>query len=116
MNIRFQADADLNQIILSGTIRREPLIDFRSAHQAVFSGLDDFEVLAIAARSGRVLVSHDQKTMPSHFARFIMANTSPGVILIPQHIPVSSAIEDLILIWSATSAAEWVNRIYYLPL
>jgi glutamine synthetase len=34
MKVRFQADADLNQVILLGTIRREPTIDFQTAHEA----------------------------------------------------------------------------------
>jgi len=34
MKIRFQADADPNQIILLATIRREPSIDFQTAQAA----------------------------------------------------------------------------------
>ena len=45
MRIRFQADADLNQAILQGTIRREPTIDFQTANEAGLSGLNDPEVL-----------------------------------------------------------------------
>lgn len=36
--IRFQADADLNVAIVSGTIRRQPDIDFQSANQAALEG------------------------------------------------------------------------------
>lgn len=116
MNVRFLADADLNQAILQGTIRRELSIDFQTAHGAGLSGLSDPEVLAIASDDGRVLVTHDQKTMPTHFGEFIITHTSPGVLVVPQHFPISSAIEELILIWSVTEAEEWVNRICYLPL
>lgn len=34
MRIRFQADADLNQVILLATLRREPAIDFQTAAAA----------------------------------------------------------------------------------
>jgi hypothetical protein len=34
MPIRFQADADLNQIIVSAVVRRAPAIDFRTATTA----------------------------------------------------------------------------------
>lgn len=34
MPIRFQADADLNQIIVSAVVRRVPGIDFRTAMAA----------------------------------------------------------------------------------
>jgi hypothetical protein len=77
MTLRFQADADLNQIILHAVIRREPMLDFQTAETAGLVGLRDPEVLALAAREGRVLVTHDRKTMPRHFAAFITTETSP---------------------------------------
>src|SRR5437867_5393384 len=49
MKVRFQADADLNQIIVKATLRREPSIDFQTAQAANLPGLGDQEVLAIAA-------------------------------------------------------------------
>ena len=116
MRIRFQADADLNQAILQGTTRREPTIDFQTANGAGLPGLNDIEVLTIASNDGRTLVTHDRKTMPIYFGEFITAHTSPGVLIIPQYVSVSSAVEELILIWSATEAEEWINRICYLPL
>ena len=54
MNVRFQADADFNQIIISVVLRRFPEVDFRTATQAGLAGLKDPEVLALSARDGRV--------------------------------------------------------------
>ena len=34
MAIRFQADADLNHLLVSAVLRREPKIDFQTAFQA----------------------------------------------------------------------------------
>jgi hypothetical protein len=116
MKVRFQADADLNQIILLATIRREPAIDFQTAMTAGLLGVADPQVLARAATDGRVLVTHDRKTMPRHFAEFIAHMTSPGLLVIPQSLSVAVAVEELILIWSATEGEEWVNRISILPL
>jgi hypothetical protein len=116
MKVRFQADADLSQIVLLATARREPAIDFQTAVAAGLAGLTDREVLAIAAREGRVLVTHDQRTMPRHFGEFIARETSPGLLVVPQHLSVAAAVEDLLLIWGATEAGEWTNRICFLPL
>lgn len=116
MKVRFQADADLNQIIVKATLRREPTIDFQTAQAAKLSGLEDEEVLTIAARGDRLLVTHDRKTIPHHFAKFIMSQDSPGVLIVPQKLPVANVVEDLILIWSASEAEEWRNRIRSLPL
>lgn len=57
--VRFQADADLKQAIVTGTIRREPKIDFQSAFAAGLEGRLDREVLGIAAQDGRILLTHD---------------------------------------------------------
>jgi predicted nuclease of predicted toxin-antitoxin system len=116
MRIRFQADADLNQIIVAAVLRHLPEADFRSATDAGLAGLSDLEVLAQAAKDGRVLVTHDKNTMPSHFADFIAKTESPGVILVHQSLPVARVLEDLALIWGASQAEEWKNRIVHLPL
>ena len=93
MPIRFQADADLNQIIVSAVVRRVPAIDFRTATAAGLAGLKDEDVLALAARDARILVSHDQTTMPRRFAEFIRSRRSPGLIVIPQHLPLGDVVD-----------------------
>lgn len=115
MRARFQADADLNQTILIATLRQQPAVDFRSSIAAGLPGVPDPEVLAATARDGRILVTHDRRTMPIHFGEFILRQTSPGLLLIPQSLPIAVAVEELLLIWSVTEAEEWVNRICVLP-
>ncbi|WP_250125761.1 DUF5615 family PIN-like protein [Chroococcidiopsis sp. CCMEE 29] len=92
-------DADLKQAIVTGILRREPTIDFQAANTADLSSLSDSEVLSLAAKEGRILVSHDQRTMPIYFAEFITARTSSGVIIVLQSLPTSDAISNLIKIW-----------------
>jgi predicted nuclease of predicted toxin-antitoxin system len=116
VKIRFQADADLNEDIVTGVLRREPGIDFPTAASAGLRGRSDMEVLALAATKGRVLVSHDRKTMPRHFAEFVQTNTNPGLFIISQKTDILAAVEDLLLIWHASDAEEWVNRICTIPL
>ncbi len=65
MKVSFQADADLNQIIVRAILRQEPALDFQSSTAARLKGLTDQEVLALAAQQERILVTHDRKTMPS---------------------------------------------------
>jgi hypothetical protein len=116
MKIRFQADADLNQAIVTGVLRREPRVDFQTANLSQLSGLSDPEVLSFVAQEGMVLVSHDQRTMPKHFAEFAIAQTSAGVIIVLQSLPISKAIDSLIKVWQSSDAEDWINRIAYLPL
>ena len=54
--------------------------------------------------------------MPTHFARYTAAAPSPGVVLLREAIPIATAIEELILIWSASEAEEWIGRLVWIPL
>ncbi|HYH85839.1 MAG TPA: DUF5615 family PIN-like protein [Pyrinomonadaceae bacterium] len=116
MKVRYQADADLNEDIVTGVCRRAPDVDFQTAHEARLAGMSDSEVLALAASEQRILVTHDRKTMPGHFGEFIKSRKSPGLFIIPQHAELPLVIEELILIWSASEAEEYVNSIRALPL
>lgn len=91
MNVRYQADADLNHAIVTGVLRRESAVDFQSAFVAGLEGVKDPDVLAIAAQQQRVLVSHDRKTMPAEFAAFIANSQSAGVIIVSRRLPIEAA-------------------------
>lgn len=54
--------------------------------------------------------------MPAHFARYLNAGPSPGVIILREAISIASAIDELILIWNASDAEEWINRLVWIPL
>lgn len=116
MKIRFQADADLNQAIVMGIVRREPTLAFQTSNVSNLTGLTDLEVLNFVAQEGRVLVSHDKRTMPRYFAEFAASQSSSGVIIVLQSFPIGEAINHLINIWQTSEAEDWVNRIAYLPL
>lgn len=116
MKIRFQADADFNQNVVRAVKRRQAAIDFQTADEAGLRGLRDQEVLAAAAREGRILVTHDRHTMPQHFADFLSTMQSPGVFILSQHLPISQAVEELLMVWQASEAEEWVDTIQALPL
>ena len=114
--ICFLADASLHHAIVSGCLRREPSIDFLSANAAGLEGRADPEVLLLAARQNRIVVTHDFQTMPQHFAAFLKQHgRSPGVFLVKQRTPVAEVIDALVLIWSASNASEWQNRILEIP-
>jgi predicted nuclease of predicted toxin-antitoxin system len=76
----------------------------------------DPEVLTRAAEENRILVTHDRRTIPRHFADFIGRRACPTVIIISQRVSVHRAIEELTLAWEASEAEEWSNLIVELPL
>ena len=106
MNVRYQADADLNQAIVTGVLRREPTIDFQTAFAARLEGVKYVDVLTISAQQKRVLITHDRKTMPSEFAEFIINHRSAGVIIVSRRLPTEVVIEELLIIWAVSNAEE----------
>jgi len=116
MKVKYLADENLRRAIVLGVRRREPSVSFSQAHEAGAAGRHDLAVLEIAAEQNSILVSHDVRTIPAHFQDFISQRRSPGAFLIPQRLPVGTAIEQLLLIWLASEAEEWVNQIRFLPL
>jgi hypothetical protein len=117
VKVRFLADADLNKAIVTGCVRREPSLHFLTAQEAGLRGMTDSDVLLLAVDHQRLLVSHDAGTMPSHFGALRNAGgRSPGVFLIAQTLDVGSAIDELVLVWTASEPADWESRLVWLPL
>ena len=88
------------------------MVDFKTAAEAGFhQGTPNPEVLKIAAEEGRIVISHDQRTLPWHFGSFIESQTSPGVVIITQSLSIADAAQWLHLIWEAATPVEYRNRI-----
>ena len=115
-SVRFQADADLNQAIVTGVIRRQANLSFQTATEASLEGLKDPEVLALSAKQQRILVTHDRRTMPTEFAEFIVNTESAGVLIVSRKTALETVIEELLIIWAVSTAEEWINRIAKIPL
>jgi hypothetical protein len=113
--LRLLADADLKSAIVAGVVRRNCRIDFKRAEEVPLKGLEDPRVLAVAAREGRVLVSHDVSTMPNHLRAMVAESTCPGLILIPQRLHIADAIDLLLLVCEAAEPEDLRNRICLLP-
>jgi predicted nuclease of predicted toxin-antitoxin system len=114
--IRYLADLNLNHAIVSGLRRREPALDILAGTEAGLEAKPDSEVLLFAAKDGRILVTHDIRTMPTHFSEMLASGVEiPGVLMLSQSLPVAEAIEELLLIWAVTEANEWINRIVRVP-
>ena len=114
--IRYQADADIHQGIVVAVRRREPAIDFASAADSKLEGVSDPDVLEIAGSQGRILITHDRRTMLDHFRnRLQEGKSSPGVFLVSQFAPLGPVVEALSMVWAASDSAEWQNQVVICP-
>lgn len=88
--LRLLIDQDLDHVILRGLLLRIPNLDVMTAHHAGLSNASDPEVLAWAAEQGRVVVTHDRRTMPYHAtSRIASEEKLAGLIVISRQLPIS---------------------------
>ena len=115
--LRLLIDQDLDHDILRALMRRLPRLDAVTAFEVGMAEAPDTQLLTWAAREGRVVVTHDRRTMPAHAADLIKAGKDiSGLFVVPRGMQLRQAIEDLELLIACSDNAEWVNVIRYLPL
>ncbi len=97
--MRFLADENFDNTILRGVQRINSDFDVIRAQDTVVYQADDPTVLAWAAQQGRILLTHDVKTMSRYaYDRVEAGLIMPGVIEIHQELPIGQAIEELLTI------------------
>ena len=115
--LRLLIDHDLDQDILRGLLRRVPDVDVVTAFEIGMSESSDPDLLAWAAEVGRVLVTHDRRTIPAHAAARLAAGEDiAGVIIVSRQMPMGSAIDELEIVVSCSEAEEWHNLVRHIPL
>lgn len=113
MTVRFLADEDVRAEIIRGMRSREPAIDILDVKNAGLRGAKDDALLEFAAHEDRIIITHDRNTMAGHFyARVAAGRLEPGLSIVPKRpSAVGQVIESLFLVWTASQAEEWRNRI-----
>jgi len=115
--VRFLCDQNFNRRIRRGLKRRRADLDVIRVQEVGLSMGKDEALLDFAAREGRVILTHDIRTMPK-FARDRIKSGVPmtGLVIVPEQMPIGSAVGDLLVIVECTEPWEWDGRIEYLPL
>lgn len=117
---RFVGDEDFNRDIVAGLRRAQLAVDILTASEAGTLRWPDGDVLAWAAVHNRILLSHDQRTVPDHFARFLSqlasGEHSPGVMLLPRTLAIGRSIAAILEIWTLSTHGEWRDVLTRLPL
>jgi predicted nuclease of predicted toxin-antitoxin system len=92
-------------------------VDLLTAQEDGTAELDDDRLLDRATELGRVLVSQDDDLLREGARRLREHTAFSGIIYSRQlRITIGRIVEDLEPIATATTNAEWVDRIEYLPL
>ena len=117
MTVRFLADEDVRAEIIHGLRSREPAIDVLDVKTAGLRGMQDVELLELAAQQGRVVISHDRETMTRYLReRLASGRFTAGLFIVPQQpSAIREIIDSLLLVWTASEAEEWQDQIVFLP-
>ena len=115
---RFLVDECVSLPLVLALRRREPLMDLLRVGEAGAppKGTRDPDLLLTAEATGRILLSDDKNSLPQHIRRHLAAGRhSCGVLLMKQGFALARFLHDVLLIWHATMADEWVDQLVYLP-
>jgi predicted nuclease of predicted toxin-antitoxin system len=115
--LRLLFDENMNQRIVRGLMWHVPSLDYMVAPDVGLQGREDPHVLAWAAEEQRILITHDLKTIPRFaYERVSTHQAMPGVIAVPDTLPIGQAIEGLTIIVECSAQSEWENQVVHLPL
>ncbi len=115
--LKLAADENFNNNIMRGVVRRKPELDIIRVQDVGLSGADDPTILAWAAQTGRVLLTHDVNTITKYaYNRIEAGQAMSGVFEVNRTAPIGPVIEDIILLAECSLEGEWAGQIIYLPL
>jgi hypothetical protein len=115
--LKFVIDADFDNDILRGLLRRNPELNIVRVQDFGLRIADDPTILEWAANENRILLTHDVNTMTAHaYARVKAGLPMPGIFVVPQTLSISHTIEDLLLIAEYGVEGEFDGQVLYLPL
>ncbi len=114
---RLLADENFDNDIVRGVLRRTTQVDLVRVQDVGLAGVDDPEILAWAAQEERILLTHDVETITKFaYERIVAGLPLAGVFEIRQSVPISVAIDEIVLITEYSEQREWAGNIHYLPL
>src|ERR671931_2168583 len=97
--LRLAVDVNFNIDIVRGLLRRSPDLDIVRVQDVGLSEADDPTVLEWAAQERRIVLTHDVTTMTRYaYERVQAGKPMPGIFEVTRNVPVSVAIEDILLL------------------
>lgn len=115
--LRLLADENFNGYIVRGLLRHRPQIDIVRVQDVGLRNVDDPLVLTWAAEHNRILITHDQATMPDFaFERVVTGHPMPGVFILNDQMSLKQAIDELLFLDECSKQEDWNYRVAYLPL
>ena len=115
--ISFLVDQNFNEHIVDGLTRRDASLIFTHVREVGLAAAPDPAILDWGATHGRVLLTHDGKTIPPFaYARVAAGQLMPGVFLVDDQMPIGQAIDEILLAAHCLTPDECKNIVKYFPM
>jgi hypothetical protein len=110
------ADENFHGHIVRGLFRRFPRADLVRVQDVGLSGRSDPEILDWAAGEGRVVLTHDVRTIPGFALRRIQAGLPmPGVFFVNRPFSTADIVNELVVRIECSRVGEYEGMLLYLP-
>jgi len=117
--LHFLLDEHVPHAIQSQLLRLDTEIDVLAVGQPLAppKGTSDLDILAWIEKTGYILVTANRRTIPEHVrVHYAAGHRIPGLLLLRRGASLGKVIEQLYLLWTASDAEEYVDRLLYLPM
>jgi hypothetical protein len=119
MNPRFLLDEHINRAIQRQLRRLDAHIDVLAIGDpgAPPAGTLDPDILDWLDENGYILVTENRRTIPTHLTeRWAAGRHIPGIFWVRPGVGIGRVIEELYLIWVASTGEEYQDRAVFIPL
>jgi hypothetical protein len=115
--MRFAADENFDRRILEGLRLRLSGIDILRVQDTEMYQSADPDLLEWLADEGRILMTHDARTMPGLVYRRVQDGLPvSGVIEVSRKISIGEAVDELEVLVGAGRPEDFENQVRYVPL
>jgi len=118
MRIRFLLDENLSPDLKISLLRLNPNLDILRVGEpdAPLLGTLDPEILDYVASFQRLLVTNNRRSMPGHLKNhWDKGGRIWGLLWLRPSANLEIWAEELYLIWEASEAEEWIDRVDWIP-
>ncbi len=118
MKVRFLLDENLPPRLKLAILRLNSEIDILRVGEdnAPPTGTLDPDILRYLQLSQRFLVTDNRASMPGHLeAHWGEGGHIWGLFWLRPRTPIAKIAQDLVFVWEATEAEEWIDKLEWIP-
>jgi len=118
MKVRFLIDENLSPRLKLAVARLNPEIDILRIGESGSPpfGTSDPDILSYLEVARRMLVTDNRASMPGHLTNHWASEGQIwGLVWVRPNTPIQDIAQALLIIWEASEAEEWINRLEWIP-